>query len=103
MIQTLPRHSHHMRISGKKEYSRIISAAVINTNFRKSLLNDPIKTISKGFNGEQFKITSDDKVRLSKIKAFSLVDFAAQLSHVLSQNIPSKKEVPIHTLKRSKP
>lgn len=66
----------------ENEYSRIISAAVINRRFRQLLLNDPIKAISDGYSGEQFEINSEEKSRLSTIKASSLADFAAQLTLV---------------------
>ena len=64
------------------EYSRILSAAVINSHFRHMLLNDPVKAISNGYSGEQFNINNEEKVRLSVIRATSLADFAAQLSQV---------------------
>ena len=64
------------------EYSRILSAAVINSHFRRMLLNDPVKAISNGYSGEQFNINNEEKVRLSVIRATSLADFAAQLSQV---------------------
>jgi hypothetical protein len=82
MIQTLPKHNQHTSISGDEEYSRILSAAVINEHFRQMLLNDPIKAIVNGYCGEQFQINSDDRVRLSAIKAATLADFAAQLSQI---------------------
>jgi len=62
------------------EYSRILSAAVINSHFRQMLLRDPLKAISNGYSGEQFDINSEEKVRLSTIRATSLADFATQLS-----------------------
>ena len=64
------------------EYSRIISAAVINRQFRKMLLQDPVKAIANGYSGERFDINSDEKNRLASIKASSLADFAAQLSTI---------------------
>ncbi len=82
MIQG-PTFNHKKRtLSVVKEFSRILSAAVINSHFRQMLLNDPVKAISNGYSGEQFDINSDEKVRLSTIKATSLSDFAAQLSQV---------------------
>jgi len=82
MIQT-PTFNHQQRtLSEKKEYSRILSAAVINSHFRQMLLNDPVKAISNGYSGEHFDINSEEKVRLSTIKATSLADFAAQLAQV---------------------
>jgi len=62
------------------EYSRILSAAVINSHFRQLLLKDPLKAISNGYSGEQFDINNEEKVRLSTIRAASLADFATQLS-----------------------
>ena len=70
--------------SGKSspEYSRILSAAVINSGFRQMLLNDPVKAICGGYSGEKFDLNSDDKSRLASIRAASLADFAAQLSNI---------------------
>ena len=62
------------------EYSRILSAAVINSQFRQMLLKDPVKAITNGYSGERFEIDSDERNHLSSIKATSLADFAAQLS-----------------------
>ena len=82
MIQ-IPTFNHQERtFAREKEYSRILSAAVINNHFRQMLLNDPVKAISNGYSGEQFDINSEEKVRLSAIRATSLADFAAQLSQV---------------------
>ena len=82
MIQAFTNHHLQTPMSGNNEYSRILSAAVINNHFRQMLLNDPVKAISNGYSGEQFEINSEEKSRLSTIKASSLADFAAQLSLV---------------------
>jgi hypothetical protein len=64
------------------EYSRILSAAVINSHFRKMLLADPVKAIAAGYSGEMFDIGKEEKNRLARIQANSLADFAAQLSQI---------------------
>jgi len=64
------------------EYSRILSAAVISSRFRKMLLANPVKAISDGYSGEQFEIGNEEKNRLASIRANSLADFAAQLSQI---------------------
>ena len=64
------------------EFSRILSAAVINSRFRQMLLNNPVQAISNGYSGECFDINGSEKVRLSSIRATSLADFAAQLSQI---------------------
>ncbi|MCJ7518590.1 MAG: hypothetical protein MUO42_02835 [Anaerolineaceae bacterium] len=64
------------------EYSRILSAAVINNSFRQMLLKDPINAVCGGYSGEEFNLNSEDKNRLASIRAASLADFAAQLSQI---------------------
>ncbi|MDO9545531.1 MAG: hypothetical protein Q7J07_02130, partial [Pelolinea sp.] len=60
MIQALTNRHQQESLPGKNEYSRILSAAVINNHFRQMLLNDPVKAISNGYSGEQFKINSEE-------------------------------------------
>ena len=82
MIQALA-FNHGEQISDIwTEYRRILSAAVINSHIRQMLLNDSVKAISNGYGSEQFNINSEEKVRLSTIRATSLADFAAQLAQV---------------------
>jgi len=64
------------------EYSRILSAAVINSNFRSILLKDPVKAVSGGYSGERFNLRSEAKQRLAGIHASSLAEFAARLSEI---------------------
>jgi hypothetical protein len=64
------------------EYSRILSAAVINVSFRKMLLKDPEMAVSSGYRGEKFNLNSEAKNRLASIRATSLADFANQLSQI---------------------
>jgi len=61
-----------------QEISRLLTAAVVNIHFRQMLLANPGKAISRGYAGEAFRITSDEKKRLSSIRATSLADFASQ-------------------------
>jgi len=64
------------------EYSRILSAAVINSGFRKMLLSDPVQAVTGGYSGEKFSLRTDQKTRLAGIRANSLAEFAAQLSEL---------------------
>ena len=65
-----------------QEYSRILSAAVINTSFRCMLLKDPAKAVSAGYSGEKFDLRTEDRKRLIGIQADSLVDFASKLTEI---------------------
>ena len=82
MIQTITLNHNERTLIERKEYSRILSAAVINNGFRKMLLDDPIKAISKGYSGEHFHINHNEKNRLSSIHASSLADFAKLLTQI---------------------
>lgn len=66
--------------SRQNEYSRILTAAVINVHFRQLLLTNPEVAIASGFGGEAFHLPKEDKSRVASIHASSLEDFASQLT-----------------------
>ncbi len=66
----------------QQECSRLLSAAVINGQFRQALLSNPGLAISTGFGGEAFNLSSELKQSLSSIKASSLADFASQMGQL---------------------
>jgi hypothetical protein len=68
------------RTSNSNEISRLLTAAVVNANFRTLLLNDPARALAIGFNGETFRFTRGEHERILSIKARSLADFAEQLT-----------------------
>ena len=80
MLKTMYYHAHQDLREIHPEYSRILSAAVINERFRDKLLNDPAKAIATGFNGESFSLSEDERNELSSLKGLSLSEFALQLS-----------------------
>jgi hypothetical protein len=82
MLRNFKTTSNSHSVKSSPEYSRILSAAVINSGFRQMLLKDPVKAICGGYSGEKFDLNSDDKNRLASIRAASLADFAAQLSDI---------------------
>jgi len=63
------------------EYSKLITAAVVNERFRKLLLTNPELALSMGYSGESFDLSSEEKRELTSIKANSLEDFASQLTN----------------------
>lgn len=67
-------------IDNEREYSRIMTAAVINAKFRNLLLSNPRMAIQNGFGGEAFNLELEESERISAIKATSLADFASQMN-----------------------
>ena len=80
MIRTLDRPTTQSTLPTTKEYSRILSAAVINIGFRQKLLSDPLAAISDGYSGESFYLNKGQQDRIARIQASSLADFALQLA-----------------------
>ncbi len=82
-------YDYHRRDEGvvqqDREYSKILSAAVINEKFRKLLLTNPGVAIKKGFGGEAFNLGSEDTRRISSIRVATLAEFARQMNAGLSQ------------------
>lgn len=63
-----------------QEYSRILSAAVINARFRQALLSNPVQAVTTGYWGEKFQLGSEERKHLASIRASSLAEFATQLA-----------------------
>lgn len=67
-----------------REFSRILTAAVVNKKFRNLLLSNPGMAIQIGYGGEAFHLAEKETERLSMIRAASLADFATQMSNIAS-------------------
>ena len=70
------------RTSNHPELSRILSAAVINSQFRQLLLQNPLVAVSSGYRGEKFSLDSTEQQAIAAIKATTLAEFAAQLTNL---------------------
>ena len=66
----------------RQEVSRLLTAAVISTQFRQMLLANPGKAITSGYGGESFNLPREQQKRVSTIRANSLSDFASQLNAI---------------------
>ncbi len=82
MLKAMHVNAHQDLRKMHPEFSRILSAAVINRKFREMLLDDPSQAVSRGFNGESFNLSSKEKSELSSLKGLSLADFASQLAQI---------------------
>ncbi|MBU2611074.1 MAG: hypothetical protein KJ606_09055 [Chloroflexi bacterium] len=69
--------------SDHTELSRLLSAAVVNHQFKNLLLDDPESALEKGYLGESFLLADDVRALLVSIRADTLTDLARQLSSVL--------------------
>lgn len=68
------------KMQKESEYSRILTAAVVNGNFRKLLLSNPGLAMKKGFSGESFQFVAEESSRIAAIKVTTLAEFARQMN-----------------------
>ena len=73
-------HQDESLINNEREYSRIMTAAVVNEKFRKLLLSNPSLALKNGYGGEAFNLAAEESERISSIKATSLAEFARQMN-----------------------
>lgn len=80
MSQAISTHLINRQQDVTREYGRILSAAVVSEQFRQLLLTNPGMALTVGFAGEKFQLNTEDRNRLTAIRATSLADFATQLN-----------------------
>ena len=67
-------------VHNEREYSRIMTAAVVNEKFRHLLLSNPGLALKNGYGGEAFCLAVEESDRISAIKASTLAEFARQMN-----------------------
>ncbi len=72
--------------SDHTELSRLLAAAVVNTQFKTLLLDDPEFALENGYLGESFQLTEEERALLVSIRAGTLPDLAKQLTGALVSN-----------------
>ncbi|HNS07855.1 MAG TPA: hypothetical protein PKZ26_05985 [Anaerolineaceae bacterium] len=73
-------HHDETVVQKEREYSRILTAAVVNEKFRRLLLTNPSMAIKKGFAGEAFHLGAEETRRISAIRVSTLAEFARQMN-----------------------
>jgi len=82
MLKNIPMPAQEMNFTPNSECSRLISAAVINCDFRNILLVNPARAIHEGYHGEHFNFGIMENRQITSIQADTLVEFADQLSKI---------------------
>jgi hypothetical protein len=80
--------------TNKSEISRLLTAAVVNTNFRRLLLANPAMALAVGYDGEKFRLSHEDRELILSIQANSIQDFARQ---IIEQPVvtPRNRAIPV--------
>ena len=62
---------------------RLFAAAVVNDQFRETLLNKPEEALANGYLGQTFVLTEQEKSILASIRAETLADLAQKVNRAL--------------------
>jgi hypothetical protein len=62
---------------------RLFAAAIVNDQFRKTLLREPEKALANGYLGQTFPLTDQEKKIIKTIRAENLSDFAQKVNQAL--------------------
>jgi len=62
---------------------RLFAAAIVSDQFRTTLLREPEEALAKGYLGQTFPLTDQEKRIIKTIRAESLTDFAQKVNQAL--------------------
>lgn len=62
---------------------RLFTAAIVNSQFREKLLNEPEMALAGGYLGQPFALTEQERMIVSTVRARDLTDFAQKVNQAL--------------------
>jgi len=62
---------------------RLFAAAIVNDQFRETLLSQPEEAIASGYLGQTFTLTDQEKTLIQSIRADTLTDLAQKVNRAL--------------------
>lgn len=62
---------------------RLLTAAIVNSQFREKLLSEPEIALAGGYLGQAFTLTDQEKTIISNVRAKDLTDFAQKVNQAL--------------------
>jgi len=70
-------------VSDRSGLHRLFTAAIVNSQFREKLLNEPEMALAGGYLGQTFTLTDQEKKIISNVRARDLTDFAQKVNQAL--------------------
>ncbi len=65
---------------------RLFAAAIVNDEFCSTLLHEPEEALAKGYLGQTFPLTDQEKKIIKTIRAENLTDFAQKVNQALKNS-----------------
>ena len=70
-------------VETRKGLQRLFAAAVVNDQFRETLLRKPEEALANGYLGQTFLLSDRERMIIQSIRADSLTDLAQQVNRAL--------------------
>jgi hypothetical protein len=78
-----PTFNLHASRSQRAGLQRLFAAAVVNDQFRETLLRRPEEALANGYLGQPFLLTDQEKTLIKSIQADTLTDLAQKVNRAL--------------------
>ena len=69
--------------AGRGGLHRLFAAAIVNDQFRTTLLHEPERALANGYLGQPFMLSDQEKDIIKTIRAENLTDFAQKVNQAL--------------------
>ncbi len=79
-------HSFHKPEATRTGLHRLFAAAIVSDQFRATLLREPEEALAKGYLGQTFLLTDQEKKIIKTIRAENLTDFAQKVNQALKNS-----------------
>lgn len=74
---------HHAPVARRSGLHQLVTAAVVNSQFREKLLCEPEIALANGYLGQAFLLTDHEKAIITTVRAKDLTDFAQKVNQAL--------------------
>ena len=68
---------------GRNGLHRLFAAAIVNNQFRETLLREPEAALANGYLGQPFALTDQEKSIIQSVRAKTLTDLAQKVNQAL--------------------
>jgi hypothetical protein len=71
--------------SSRTGLHRLFAAAIVSNQFRETLLSKPEEALTKGYLGQTFMLTDQERTLIKSIQADTLTDLAQKINRALKR------------------
>jgi hypothetical protein len=69
--------------TGRNGLHRLFAAAIVNNQFRETLLREPEAALASGYLGQPFALSEQERAIIQSVRAKTLTDFAQKVNQAL--------------------